>query len=73
LRSWQQPIQPARHGSGTQEPIRGQAASTGFADPERGLAVALAFNGTPSNDALERRVRSVLDSVYEDLGSYVYS
>jgi hypothetical protein len=39
-----------------------------FADPEHGLAVALAFNGTPSNAAHERRIRSVLDAVYEDLG-----
>jgi CubicO group peptidase (beta-lactamase class C family) len=46
----------------------GYRSSTGFADPERGLAVALAFNGTPSNEAHERRIRSVLDAIYEDLG-----
>ncbi|HEX4966411.1 MAG TPA: serine hydrolase domain-containing protein [Thermoanaerobaculia bacterium] len=46
----------------------GYRSSTGFADPERGLAVALAFNGTPGNEAHEQRVRSVLDAVYEDLG-----
>ncbi len=46
----------------------GYRSSTGFADPEHGLAVALAFNGTPSNEAHERRVRSVLDAIYEDLG-----
>lgn len=46
----------------------GYRSSTGFADPERGLAVALAFNGTPGNDAHERRIRSVLDAIYEDLG-----
>jgi hypothetical protein len=40
----------------------------GFADPERGLAVAVAFNGTPSNERHEVRVRRVLDGVYEDLG-----
>ena len=28
----------------------GYRSSAGFADPERGLAVALAFNGTPSNE-----------------------
>jgi CubicO group peptidase (beta-lactamase class C family) len=46
----------------------GYRSSTGFADPERGLAVALAFNGTPSDAAHERRIRAVLDAIYEDLG-----
>ena len=46
----------------------GYRSSAGFADPERGLAVAVAFNGTPSNERHEMRVRSVLDAVYEDLG-----
>jgi CubicO group peptidase (beta-lactamase class C family) len=46
----------------------GYRSSTGFADPERQLAVAVAFNGTPSSERHEGRVRSVLDAVYEDLG-----
>lgn len=46
----------------------GYRSSAGFADPERGLAIALAFNGTPSNERHEARVRSVLDALYEDLG-----
>jgi CubicO group peptidase (beta-lactamase class C family) len=46
----------------------GYRSSTGFADPEQGLAVALAFNGTPSDEAHERRIRSVLDALYLDLG-----
>lgn len=46
----------------------GYRSSTGFADPEQGLAVALAFNGTPDNEAHEVRIRRVLDGVYEDLG-----
>ncbi|HVT61613.1 MAG TPA: serine hydrolase domain-containing protein [Thermoanaerobaculia bacterium] len=45
----------------------GYRSSTGFADPERGLAVAVAFNGTPGADAHERRIRAVLDAIYEDL------
>lgn len=45
----------------------GYRSSTGFADPERRLAVALAFNGTPSNERHEARIRSVLDAIYEDL------
>jgi CubicO group peptidase (beta-lactamase class C family) len=46
----------------------GYRSSTAFADPERGLAVALAFNGTPTNEAHERRIRAVLDALYADLG-----
>jgi len=46
----------------------GYRSSAGFADPERGLAVALAFNGTPANELHEKRVRQVLDAIYEDLG-----
>jgi CubicO group peptidase (beta-lactamase class C family) len=46
----------------------GYRSSTGFADPEHGLAVALAFNGTPGADAHERRIRAVLDALYQDLG-----
>jgi hypothetical protein len=40
----------------------------GFADPEAGLAVALAMNGTPSQEHHEARIRAVLDAIYEDLG-----
>lgn len=46
----------------------GYRSSTGFADPESGLAVALAMNGTPANDAHERRIRAVVDAIFEDLG-----
>jgi CubicO group peptidase (beta-lactamase class C family) len=46
----------------------GYRSSTGFADPENGLVVALIFNGTPANDRHERRIRAVLDALYEDLG-----
>ena len=45
----------------------GYRSSTGFADPENGLAVALAFNGTPTNEAHEKRIRAVLDALYQDL------
>ncbi|MFL6200842.1 MAG: serine hydrolase domain-containing protein [Thermoanaerobaculia bacterium] len=45
----------------------GYRSSVAFADPEHGLAVALVFNGTPANDAHERRIRAVLDALYEDL------
>jgi CubicO group peptidase (beta-lactamase class C family) len=46
----------------------GYRSSTGFADPEQGLAVALAFNGTPTHEAHERRISAVLNALYEDLG-----
>ena len=46
----------------------GYRSSTAFADPEHGLAVALAFNGIPSNEAHERRLRAVLGALYADLG-----
>ncbi len=46
----------------------GYRSSVGFADPEHGLAVALAMNGTPAEAAHERRIRSVLEAIYLDLG-----
>lgn len=46
----------------------GYRSSVAFADPEQGLAVAIAFNGTPSNERHELRIRSVLDALYRDLG-----
>ena len=46
----------------------GYRSSTAFADPEHGLAVALVWNGTPSSEDHERRVRATLDALYEDLG-----
>jgi CubicO group peptidase (beta-lactamase class C family) len=46
----------------------GYRSSVAFADPEHGLAAALVWNGTPSNEAHEGRVRAVLDALYRDLG-----
>jgi len=46
----------------------GYRSSVAFGDPEHRLAVALAMNGTPAETAHERRVRAVLDAIYEDLG-----
>jgi CubicO group peptidase (beta-lactamase class C family) len=45
----------------------GQKSSVAFADPKHQLAVALVFNGTPSDEAHDKRVRSVLTALYEDL------
>lgn len=45
----------------------GYRSVVAFADPEPRLAVALAFNGTPTNEAHEERIRTVLTALYEDL------
>jgi CubicO group peptidase (beta-lactamase class C family) len=57
-----------RHASPRTFGHSGYRSSVGFADPEAGLAVALAMNGTPSQERHEARIRAVLDAVYEDLG-----
>jgi CubicO group peptidase (beta-lactamase class C family) len=46
----------------------GNLSSTAFADPVHSLAVAVAFNGLPGTSRHERRIRAVLDGIYEDLG-----
>jgi CubicO group peptidase (beta-lactamase class C family) len=46
----------------------GFRSSVGFADPEHRLAVSLVCNGTPTQEAHERRNRAVLDALYDDLG-----
>jgi CubicO group peptidase (beta-lactamase class C family) len=46
----------------------GYRSVVAFADPKHRLAVALAWNGTPSNEAHEGRVRRTLGALYEDLG-----
>jgi CubicO group peptidase (beta-lactamase class C family) len=45
----------------------GHQSSVAFADPHHGLVVAIVFNGTPGEAAHDRRVRSVLTAVYEDV------
>lgn len=47
----------------------GMQSSCAFADPERQLAVAIVFNGMPGEEAHDRRIRTVLTSLYEELGS----
>lgn len=46
----------------------GSQSSISFADPEHGLAVAIVCNGTPGEEAHQRRMRAILAAVYEDLG-----
>lgn len=45
----------------------GYRSVAAFADPAHGLAVALAFNGTPSHEDHEARIRQVLGALYRDL------
>jgi CubicO group peptidase (beta-lactamase class C family) len=45
----------------------GSQSSISFADPEHGLAVAIVCNGTPGEEAHQRRMRAVVAAVYEDL------
>ena len=45
----------------------GKESSTGFADPDRELSVALIFNAMPGEPAHDRRVKQVLNKVYEAL------
>ena len=46
----------------------GSQSSVGFADPDRQLAVGCYFNGMPGEAAHQKRLRAVLDALYEDLG-----
>lgn len=46
----------------------GNQSSVAFADPEHELVVALAFNGMPGEPRHQRRIRAVLNALYEDLG-----
>jgi CubicO group peptidase (beta-lactamase class C family) len=45
----------------------GMQSSCAFADPENELVVAIVFNGTPGEAAHDRRIRTVLTSMYEEL------
>ena len=46
----------------------GYRSSIGFADPEFDLALALIVNGTAAEEDYLAYVRTVVDSIYEDLG-----
>jgi len=56
-----------RHASPRTFGHSGRRSSTAFLDPEHGLVVALVFNGTPADEAHERRMRGALEGIYEDL------
>jgi CubicO group peptidase (beta-lactamase class C family) len=62
------PYAYGRHASRRAFGHSGYRSSTAFADPEHGLVVALAVNGTPSDEAHARRFRAILEAIYEDVG-----
>ncbi len=62
------PYSYGRHSSPRTFGHGGYRSSTAFADPEQGLVVALAVNGTPTEEAHRRRFDEVLSALYEDLG-----
>jgi CubicO group peptidase (beta-lactamase class C family) len=57
-----------RHASDSTFGHGGSQSSVGFADPDRQLAVGCYFNGMPGEAAHQKRLRAVLDALYEDLG-----
>lgn len=46
----------------------GAQSSAAFADPEHGLVVAFVTNGQPGEKQHAERQRSIIESIYEDLG-----
>jgi CubicO group peptidase (beta-lactamase class C family) len=62
------PYAYGRHASRRTFGHSGYRSSTAFADPEHALVVAVAFNGLPGDVQHARRMRSVLEALYEDLG-----
>lgn len=62
------PYQYGPHASMRAYGHSGYRSSTAFADPEADLVVALAFNGTPSEESHEQRIDAVLSALYEDFG-----
>ena len=46
----------------------GRQCCTGFADPEHGLAAAVIFKGAPGEAAHDRRMREVLETLYQAIG-----
>ena len=62
------PYAYGRHASRHTFGHSGYRSSTAFADPKHNLALAIAFNGLPSDETHEVRMRAVVEAVYEDLG-----
>ena len=57
-----------RHASDSAYGHSGSQSSVAFADPEHGLCVALVLNGTCGEVRHQKRIKSLLNAIYEDLG-----
>jgi CubicO group peptidase (beta-lactamase class C family) len=57
-----------RHASANTFGHGGRRYCSGFGDPEHGLALAVIFAGAPGEEAHERRMREVIELLYESLG-----
>ncbi|MGH9178097.1 MAG: serine hydrolase domain-containing protein [Acidimicrobiales bacterium] len=73
VNSWHYRRQPAPYGFGDHASPRtfghgGNQSSVSFADPDAGLAAVVVFNGMAGEAAHARRLRPVVNAIYEDLG-----
>ena len=73
VNSWHYRRRPAPYGYGDHASPRtfghgGVQSSLAFADPEAGLAAVLIFNGMAGEAGHQRRLRPVVNALYEDLG-----
>lgn len=57
-----------KHASDSAFGHSGNQSSTAFADPKHQLVVALAFNGMPGERPHQKRIKPILEAIYEDLG-----
>lgn len=62
------PYSHGRHSSPRTFGHSGYRSSSAFVDPEHRLVVAVAVNGTPSEERHRRRFEALLSAIYEDLG-----
>lgn len=62
------PYSYGRHSSARTFGHSGYRSSTAFVDPAHRLVVAIAVNGTPTEEAHRERFEELLSALYEDLG-----
>jgi CubicO group peptidase (beta-lactamase class C family) len=73
VNSWHYRRQPAPYGFGDHASLRtfghgGNQSSICLADPDAGLAAVVVFNGMAGEAGHARRLRPVVNAIYEDLG-----
>ena len=73
VNSWHYRRRPAPYGFGDHASPRtfghgGNQSSVALADPDAGLAAVVVFNGMAGEAAHARRLRPVVNAIYEDLG-----